>query len=235
MKKNLVKAFALILLAGFVACNDDDPTPQGYGDAYIVSKVDVGDGATEPVVVYGLLIEAYAIYGNLTSVKVTAGGTEYPLEKDGNVFFYESSYSTTKPASGNYTFNYGFAAGETYQTIDTQTSDALLPAENVSASYTSEQVKLEWDEVDDADALSFYLKNSEGDVVYSSVYNGYGYIEGDKTEFTITKSSGYWDTSKLHSGETYTVEVNAYLVNSTTGMIQARSTGTTTVVWGSSN
>ena len=36
MKNFLVKALVLVLFAGFVACNDDDPTPQGVGEAYVI-------------------------------------------------------------------------------------------------------------------------------------------------------------------------------------------------------
>ncbi|MEN6453646.1 MAG: hypothetical protein ABFD10_05250 [Prolixibacteraceae bacterium] len=38
MRKTLLKALLLVFVAGFVACNDDDPEPQGGGDAYIISK-----------------------------------------------------------------------------------------------------------------------------------------------------------------------------------------------------
>jgi hypothetical protein len=231
MKNFFVKVLALVSFAGFVACNDDDPVPQGVGDAYIISRIAVVD--EEEVVVYGLHMEAGAVYGTLSSVKATVGTTNYTLEKytgaASNSFFYEQdTYGLILPAEGNYTFSYTFTTGETNATTDALTDDVLAPADITKADYSSEKIEVKWDEVDEADAILVRLKDSDGDIVFSPG----GYLAGDKTEFTISTSTGTWDSGhNMTNGATYTVEVLGVLADSQ-NYYQALSIGTATVVWG---
>ncbi|MGV8091848.1 MAG: hypothetical protein AB2L24_08295 [Mangrovibacterium sp.] len=239
MKKIFVKALVLILFAGFVACNDDDPAPQGWGDAYVVSKVVVDEGTQEEEVVYGLHIDAQGYYGTLSSVKVTVGTTNYTLDKNpdyDNVFSYETDedeFLPTLPAKGTYTFTFTFATGETYTGVEALTDKALLPANITKADFVvNDKIELEWEEVDDAQAIYIRMKEADGDVIFNSVVNNTGYLEGDKTEYTISKSSGSWKSGyTMTNGVTYTVEVIALLGDNTNGF-QAVSFGTATVVWG---
>jgi|GEM_PF-903860 len=236
MKKNLVKALMLVVLAGFVACNDDDPAPQGVGDAYVISKMAIVDDETQQeAVVYGLRIEAAGYYGTLSSVQVKEGSNTYTLEKDteSGAFYYETEdYSITPPNDGTYTFTFNFATGEIYTGAEALSDDVLLPADITLAEYTNDKIELEWEEVDDADAIYIQLKEADGDLVFRSLSNSYSYLEGDETEYTITQSTGSWESGyTMNDGATYTVEVIALLADGT-GALQAVSTGATTVVWG---
>jgi hypothetical protein len=236
MKKKFVKALVLILFAGFVACNDDDPAPQGIGDAYIISKLaPAEEEGEESAVVHGLHIEAGAVYGILSSVTVSRGATSYTLEKytgtESNGFFYDQDdYDATLPAEGTYTFNYTFTTGETYTTTDALTDDVLSPANITTCTFSDDKIELEWDEVEDADATYVLLKDADGDIVFSSIVNTY--LDGDETEYTISRSYGNWASGHtMTNGATYTVEVVAILGDNG-GFFQAVSYGTHSVVWG---
>jgi len=239
MRKTLLKALMLVLVAGFVACNDDDPEPQGGGDAYIISKaIPAGEEGGQPTVVYGLHIDGWAVYGTLSSIKVTAGTTNYTLQKNPDyayAFFYETDedeFTTMVPDDGTYTFAFTFATGESYSAAEALSEKKLLPAEITKADFTSNKIELEWDEVDDAQAIYIRLTEMDGDVIFSNLVNGSGYLEGDDTDYTISQSSGSWKSGyTMTNGTSYIVEVIALLAD-TSGGLQAVSTGTATVVWG---
>lgn len=231
MKKNFVKALALLVFAGFVSCNDDDPAPEGAADVYIISKQAINEETQAPEIVHGLHIDAVGYYGTLSSVKAVVGTTTINLEKDNDsgTFFYEQEeYTTAKPQTGTYTMTYTFSTQLTAQSADALSSETLVPAVITQATYGSEKIELTWEEVDDADVCYVQMKDSDGDVVFRTS----NYLEGDETEYTIVRSSGTWDSSHtMTNGATYTVEVVALLGNST-GSLQAMSVGTKTVVWG---
>lgn len=238
MKKNLVKALALVLFAGFVACNDDDPAPQGTGDAYIISKmIPAEEEGGEPTVVYGLHIDGWAVYGTLASVKVTAG-TNYTLEKNPDypyLFFYETDedeFSPVKPDDGTYTYTFTFSTGETYTLAEAVSEKILLPAEITLADFTSNKINLKWEEVDDAQAIYVQMKEADGDLVFTSKLSDNDYLDDDETEYTISQNDGSWKSGySMTNGATYTVEVIA-LLGGGTSYLQAVSIGTATVVWG---
>ena len=176
-------------------------------------------------------MEAVGYYGTLSSVIVTSGTTNYTLEKDNDTFIYEpDEYSIQLPAEGTYTFSYTFTTGETYTTTDALTDDVLLPADITTSDYTNDKIKLEWDEIEDADAIYVQMKKADGDIVFRSITNSY--LAGNETEYTISQASGTWDSSHtMTDGATYTVEIIALLADNA-GSLQAMSIATTTVVWG---
>jgi len=233
MRKIIFRLLILSVFAGFVSCDDDDPDPQGYGDAYVISKLsDPGEEDEEPTVVYGLYLQAGGLYGTLSSVNVTTGTASYILKKDSNTggFYYETNYSTNVPAEGNYTFSYTFTSGEISSSLDALTDDVLIPATITSSTFSNNEIDLEWDEVEDADATYVLLRDADGDLVFSSVTNSY--LAGDETEYTISRSFGAWDPDHtMTDGATYTVEIVALMADNA-GSVQAMSIGTTTVVWG---
>lgn len=239
MRKILVKTLMLVLVAGFVACNDDDPAPQGAGDAYIISKmIPAEEEGEEPTVVYGLHIDGWAVYGTLSSVKVTAGTANYTLEKNPDYAYAfawetdEDDFTAMAPDDGTYNFTFTFATGETYTAAEALSDDVLLPAEITKADFGSNKIELEWEEVDDAQAIYIRITELDGDVVFSNLVNNSGYLEGDDTEYTISQSSGSWKSGyTMTNGTSYIVEVVA-LLGDTSGGLQAVSTGTATVVWG---
>ena len=233
MRKIIFSVFILFVFACFVSCDDDDPTPQGYGDAYVISKLsDTGEEGAEPTVVYGLYMQAGALYGTLSSVNVAAGTSSYTLTKNSNtgVFEYETNYSTNVPAEGNYIFSYTFTTGENSSSSDALTDDVLIPATITTSAFSNDEIDLEWDEVEDADATYVLLRDADGDLVFSSVVNSY--LAGDETEYTISRSAGAWDSDHtMTDGATYTVEIVALMADNV-GSFQAMSIGSTTVVWG---
>jgi hypothetical protein len=229
----------LVLVAGFVACNDDDPEPQGGGDAYIISKaIPAAEEGGQPTVVYGLHIDGWAVSGTLSSVKVNAGGINYTLQANPDyayAFFYETDedeFTTTAPDDGTYSFAFTFATGESYSAVEALSDKKLLPAEITKADFTNNKIELEWEEVDDAQAIYIRLTEMDGDVIFSNLINNSGYLDGDDTEYTITQSSGSWKSGyTMTNGTSYIVKVVALLGDSSGGL-QAVSTGTATVVWG---
>jgi hypothetical protein len=231
MKKNFVKALALLVFAGFVSCNDDDPAPEGVADVYIISKQAINEETQAPEIVYGLHIDAVGYYGTLSAVKAVVGTTTINLEKDNDTgtFFYEQEeYTTEKPQTGTYTMTYTFSTQLTAQSADALTSETLDPAVITQATYGSEKIELSWEEVDDAEACYVQMKDSDGDIVFRTS----NYLPGDETDYDIVRSSGTWDSSHtMTNGATYTVEVVA-LLGSSSGSLQAMSIGTKTVVWG---
>jgi hypothetical protein len=233
MKNFFVKGFIPVLLAIFVSCNDDDPSPYGYGDAYVASEL--SEGTEEPVVVYGLHMDASAIYGTLSSVEVTAGSESYTLVKntDTGAFYFESDeYTTDPPAEGTYIFTYTFSSGETSTSSDVLSDDVLLPANITSCVFSDDEIELEWDEIEDAEAVEIRLKEADGDLIFRSTTNSSGYLAGDKTDYTISSSAGTWkDGYSMTDGDTYIVEVIG-LLGDGTNYLQAQSTATTTIVWG---
>lgn len=229
MRKNLVKVLVLILFAGFVSCDDDDPTPQGSGNAYVISRLEgTGD---EAIVVHGLGLEAAGNY-ELSSVSVSSAGESYTLQKFSDYSFYyeseEEEYSTVLPAEGTYTFSYKFTSGETILSSDVLTDDFLIPANITASTYSNGVIDLVWDEVEDADLIYVQLRDADDDVVFNSITNSY--LPGDETEYTITTSGGTWYASPT-DGVSYTVEVRALLLD-TSGSVQAVSIGSTPVIWG---
>lgn len=239
MRKTLLKALLLVFVAGFVACNDDDPEPQGGGDAYIISKaIPAGEEGGQPAVVYGLHIDGWAVYGTLSSIKVTAGTKNYNLEKNPDYAYAfswetdEDEFASTLPEKGTYSFLFTFATGESYSAAEALSDKKLLPAEITKADFGSNKIELKWEEVDDAQAIYIRLTETDGDVIFSNLVNNSGYLQGDDTDYTISQSSGSWKSGyTMTNGTSYIVEVIALLADSSGGL-QAVSTGTATVVWG---
>jgi hypothetical protein len=233
MKKIILFVFSALLI-GFTSCNNDDPDPEGFGDVFIISKLEAAvDESEEPTVVYGLYIGAGALNGTPSSVSATVGSTSYTLEKDNDTggFSYESDeYSTELPAEGTYTLSYTFPSGDITTSANVLTDDVLIPANITSCAFADNKIEVEWDAVEDADVLYVQLKDDDGESVFSST----GYLDGDETEYTISTTAGSWKSGyEMNDGETYTVEVIALLAeNATSNYLQAQSTASSTVVWG---
>ncbi len=242
MKKFFVNVLVLALLAGFVSCNNDDPAPESMGDAYVISRLVVDEETEEQVVVYGLQLDAYPVYGTLTSVKAKVGTTEYTLQKNNDTgsFHYkqdEDEYSPDWEGDGTYTFNYSYSTGEVFSSTDAVTDDVLVPATITKSDFTENKIEVEWDELEwgtsDNGAIYVQLKEADGDIVFTSRPNSYSYLDEDETEYAISKTSGngYWVNGYTPtSGNTYTVEVIAVLGGDV--FLQAMSVATATVVWG---
>ncbi len=231
MKKNFVKALALLVFAGLISCNDDDPAPEGLADVYIISKQAINAETQAPEIVYGLHIDAVGYYGSLSSVTAKIGTETITLDKDndsGNFYYEQEEYTTEKPQTGTYTMTYTFSTQITAQSADALTSETLNPAVITQATYGSEKIELSWEEVDDAEACYVQMKDSDGDIVFRTS----SYLSGNETDYDIVRSSGTWDPNHtMANGATYTVEVIA-LLGSSSGSLQAMSIGTKTVVWG---
>ncbi len=242
MKKFFVNVLTLAFLAGFVSCNNDDPAPESMGDAYVISRVVVDEETEEPVVVYGLQLDAFPVYGTLTSVKAKVGTTEYTLLKNNDTgsFYYEQDedeYTPDWDGDGTYTFTYSYSTGETFTSADAVTDDVLLPATITTSEFADSEIDVEWNELDwetnDNGAIYVQLRKADGSVVFTSRPNAYSYLAEDETEYTISKTSGngYWVNGYTPTnGTAYTVEV-IVLLGGEVGL-QAMSVATATVVWG---
>lgn len=236
MKRFFVNALALALFAGFVSCNDD-PDPEAFGDAYVISKVIMNEEIEQPMVVYGLHLDAYPIYGALSSAKAKVGATEYTLEKNnqtGSFHWEQDEYNAVWEGNGNYVFTYTFTDAVITTNTDPVTDDVLLPANITTHSFADDKIELEWDEIDDAEGIYVQLKEADGDVVFHSKTNTSLYLGKDETEYTIQGSAGTWYPAGYTptAGATYTVEVIA-LLGAQVGF-QAMSVATVPVVWGDS-
>jgi hypothetical protein len=226
------------LMIGFTSCNNDDPDPEGFGDVFIISKLvePVGE-SEEPTVVYGLYIGTSTLNGTPSAVSATVGSTSYTLEKNNDTggYSYESDeYSTELPAEGTYTISYTFTSGDITTSTNVLTDDVLIPANITSCTFADSKIEVEWDAVEDADVLYVQLKDDDGESVFSSITTSAGYLDGDETEYSISTTAGSWKSGyEMNSGETYTVEVVAFLAESaTSNYIQAQSIASSTVVWG---
>lgn len=232
MKKSIVKGLILALIVGFTACNDDDdPTPYGVGEAYVISKLEApaveGEDAT---VVYALHLEAAGQYEVPTSVTVSGpGGTTYTLSSESGYFSNDEVYSTSLPASGTYTFKYTFASGLSTSSVDALSDEVLEPAVITSVVVSEDDIELTWEEVEDADAIVVSLRNPEGEIIFSSTTNA-GYLLGSKTSYTISTQQGSWAEAPA-DGTTYTLEITG-LLGSNTSYYQAISTAADHIVWG---
>lgn len=240
MKKNFLKVLMFALLAGFVACNDDDPTPQGMGDVYITSKwMPAAEEGGSPTAVYGLHIDAYGMYGTVSEVKVKAGSSEYTLDKDDDYDLFswetdEDEFSTTKPAAGTYTYTFKFSTGETYTLAEALSDKALLPVTITSATFADSKLTVEWEEIDDAQAIYVQMKKSDGEVVYSSKRSDSDFLDDDVTEWVISQSTGSWKSGYTVTNGVYTVEVIA-LLGGSSSYLQAISTAAISATWGSAS
>ena len=235
MKKFFMWGSVLFILATLASCNDDDDTtPVGYGDAYIISRYAPVDEGEEPVLEYKLYIGASGMYGTLSSVHVTTAASSFPMTEDGtNYYYFESGYSMSKPDATTYTFQYIFESGETFTNSDVLTADVLEPATITSCAYANNAITVEWDAVTDADAYEIRLKESDGDLVFRSTTSS-GYLVSSTTSYPISPSYGTWESGYSMKNETYTVEVVA-LEADNRGLIQSQAIATESVLWGSSN
>jgi len=223
--------FCLVLSVSFISCNNNDTTPEGYGDVYVVSKIKT-TGETSNVA-YGLFIQASGLYGTLSSVTVTNGTKSYTLQEDSNTgfFYYESDYSTSLPTKGTYTFNYLFSSGEINTSSNVLTENVLEPANITNCAFSNNEINLKWDAVEDADAIYVQLKKADGTLIFSSVTNSY--LLGTATSYDISTSTGTWASDyDMVNGTTYTVEVIALMADQSNS-VQAMSIASQTVVWGS--
>ncbi len=235
MKKFFMWGLGLFLLTAFVSCNDDDTTPVGYGDAYIVSKYVVNEDKSDSILEYELYMYAYGYYGTLSSVEVTAGLYEsYTLTKNSSgTYTYESGFSTELPYATTYTFQYTFDTNEIITTTDDLTEDVLEPTVITSCVYADNEIDVDWEAVSNADAYEVSLTNSEGDVVFRSTTSS-GYLSSSVTSYSISSSSGTWTSGYSMEDGTYTVSVVALMADSRY-YFQAESIASAKVVWGEDN
>ena len=236
MKKIILFVFGAVLLS-VTSCNNDDPDPQGYGDAFIMSKLQEADGDGEPTVVYGLYLATGAIYGTFSSVNVTAGTASYTLQKNtetGDFYYETTNYGTTLPEKGTYTFSYAFTSGDMATSANVLTEKVLAPANITASAFSNNKIELKWDKVTDASVIYVRLKDSQDKIVFSSSTSSAPYLAGDKTEYSISTAAGTWKSSYTPTnGATYTAEVIALLAeNATSNYLQAQSVASTSVVWG---
>ncbi|PTN10403.1 hypothetical protein [Mangrovibacterium marinum] len=231
MKKIFAKGLILAMFAGLTACNDDDPTPYGVGEAYVISKLEApateGEDAT---VVYALHLEAVGQYEVPTSVTVSGpGGATYTLSSESGYFSNNEVYTTSLPAEGSYTFNYTFASGLSTTSVDALSDEVLDPAIITSVVVSDDEVELSWEEVEDADAIVVSLRNPEGEIIFSSTTNA-GYLVGNKTDYTISTQQGSWAEAPAE-GTTYTLEITG-LLSGSASYYQAISIAEDHIVWG---
>lgn len=232
MKRIFAKGLVLALCVGFTACNDDDPAPYGSGELYVISKFETPEVEGEtPVVVYALSMEAVGQNEIPSSVKVTGpGSANYTLDNTSGFFTKTSAYTTSIPAEGTYTFTYTFASGEVTTSQDILSDEVLEPATFTSVTVSSSQIELEWEEVEDADAIEIVLLNDDDEMIFRSTTASVGYLDGDETEYTIKPSTGTWGETPT-TGESYTLQIRG-LLGGSGSYYQAISIASKTVVWG---
>lgn len=233
MKRIFAKGLILALFAGLTACNDDEPAPYGVGEVYVISKLEApaveGD---DPTVVYALHMEAAGQNQVPTSVVVTGpGSTTHTLTGSNGFFMKETAFTTTVPAEGTYTFTYTFPSGEVDSSLDALSDEVLEPANIKTVSVLTDKINLEWDEVEGADVIEVVLRDSEAKMIFSSTTNMYGYLNGDKTEYTLGTTAGSWGAAPVDGG-TYTLEVRGLLAGAAS-YYQSVSIASVEVVWGS--
>jgi len=232
MKRIFAQGLILALFAGFAACNDDDPAPYGAGELYVISKLEqpTVEGET-PTVVYALHMEAVGQNEVATSVTVTGpSSASYTLDNTSGYFTKNTEFSSSVPLEGTYTFNYTFTSGAAATSQDVLSAEVLDPATITMITVSDNQVEVEWEEVEGADAMEIVLRNSEDEMIFRSTTASYGYLNGDETEYTISTSAGQWGDAP-QDGETYTLEVRG-LLGGTQSYYQAISIASEEVVWG---
>jgi len=220
------------VFAGFTACNDDDPAPYGAGEAYVISKwEEPAVEGEDPTVVYSLHMEAVGQNQVATSVVVTGpGSASYTLTGANGFFTRETSFTSTAPAEGTYTFTYTFASGAVATSQDVLSDDVLAPAVVTSVVVSEDKIDLEWEAVEDADAIEIVLLNDEHEMIFRSTTNTLGYLDGDETEYTVKRTAGSWGETPA-DGETYTLQVRG-LLGGSGSYYQAMSIASEEIVWG---
>ncbi|MGD9930907.1 MAG: hypothetical protein AB7U05_12870 [Mangrovibacterium sp.] len=232
MKKMIKPLLGLALLAGFMSCDNEEIIAEGDGDAFIVTKV-VGDAP-----VHGLALHAM---GNLPFSSVMAvddDGTSFSLKSYSGYeyeFYFETDdddYSDELPVVGTYEFTMNLQRGETLVSTDELTDDIIDPATLTKCEYnaTGSRIEVTWEEMDNADYFVVLMKDANNATVFISAA-----LTGSSTGFNISSSTASWASGQTaEEGETYTVEVHAFMYEPTgTSLnLQAKSIATATAVWG---
>ena len=229
MKNLLGKSIALALLVALASCENEEVVPQAYSDAFIITKMD-GENA-----VHGLFLHTYS---NLPIASVVAKDESNQTHTLGayNSYDYEfywetdaDEYTEELPRIGAYDFTVNLKNQEVLTNTETLTSSVIEPVEISACTYntTNNRIEVTWAQSTDADYIVVILRDPEGNAVY------YGSaLVGTVVTANIT-TSGWLSGYTPEDGETYTVEVNVFMLeNSDSDFLQSKAISSQTVVWG---
>lgn len=231
---NPMKFFAaFILILSLLSCNKANEQASGVGDALIVVK------KINHQVVYGISLYAYT-YSTFKSVTVTSNSDPsktYTLAANQGYatnFYYETpddKFTSTKPASGTYTFSAVFENGATQEFTDVLTDNVINLPVLTKCEYSAANHRLEinWNLIQDADGYAVNLFDGTN-VVFSSTA-----LANNIKAYAVTASGPGWATGfSPEAGKAYNVRVLGFLFepNGDTYNVQATSVADTTAVWG---
>ncbi len=228
---NLILGIFIITL---ISCESDEAATSAVGDAFIIAK------KTEQDTIYGLSLHAVS-NKNFTTVSASPKDVidvAYELSAFNGLqynFLYETeenNFGTSLPQTGVYEFSANMENGENIKFTDNLTDDIIYPPLITDCQYddTNENIEIEWEEDDDVDVYNVKIYKTDG----TAVFIGSGINpENDNYSLDVT-TTGWLNNYTPNNGESYTVELNAYMYEAIKAdmNLQCISMSTHTVTWG---
>jgi hypothetical protein len=210
MKTKRIPGFLLLILVLFLSSCLTSPKFkfEGYSDVYMQKKK---IGGVDKYLTY------YFAYANttITSAIVATPGTGgtvtlSPFQSDTYTFCNNpsaSSFVTSPPTAGNYTFTVTTGDGEVQELTDNLTTTELAVPVITEASFKTSGIGIyiKWNAVSNASAYNVKLFNPAGDLVFAS-----SLIVITKTDILIESTTTGWVTGNPIANTAYRVELHAY-------------------------
>ncbi|RKD92663.1 hypothetical protein [Mangrovibacterium diazotrophicum] len=229
MKKLFATFFIAVSVFAVVSCASEEVLPKAYCDTFIISK------KVNDVTVHGLGFYAYANVPMSSVIAESPSGEVSQLNSYGaNTYEYykESSdedFSASLPEIGAYTYTVVPVSGDVLTATDAITSETIEPGTFTSCVFDTgdNRIEVNWEENDDADYAVVVLRNTDGEAVY------YSSTLSSSTTTAYISSSNWLDGYSPADGVTYTVDLNFFLLESSSSdYLQAKSVVSQDVVWG---
>lgn len=190
-KKFILGVCIIVSLFIFASCLDDDEKEYTV-DAYISTQLVDGD------TLYALDCYIYSYNAPISSAVMKDPGKTYSVDLSGlgsAGFYFEhatsfDSYSTTKPASGEYLFTMNFTDGTSETEYDEVSNTLIMPTyiEEIVPDSDNHTLTVTWAEKSDADYYNILLFRSDT-IVYAS-----GLINNVYKAAVIYPNTNYWNS-----------------------------------------
>ena len=236
MKKIILYIIPILVIA-LVACEPEEIPFRPQADVFMISKTIENNGQIDTL--YGFALHVFA-NKPMTNVSVSpdnATDVAYSLEAiEGNPYNYyhqteDNNFTQQLPTIGRYDFNILAETGESESMSDNLLDDFIYPTDTINYEYDTEKKQhvLSWNKIDDASYIIIKLYDTDDELVFNSPNS----IDGKKTSYTLSTSSGWLNSRIPETGDQFILELDAYSFEAgQEGVnLQAKSISKDTIVW----
>ncbi|WP_321288099.1 hypothetical protein [uncultured Sunxiuqinia sp.] len=235
--KKIILYIIPVLAVALVSCEPEEIPFRSQADVFMITKTIENNNQIDTLYGFALHVFANKPMTNVSVSPENATDIAYSLvavEENPYNYYYQTednNFSQQLPNIGKYDFNILAETGESESKTDNLLEDFIYPTDTINYEYDTEKKQhvLSWNKIDDASYIIIQLYNTDNELVFNSPNS----IDGKKTSYTLSTSSGWLGSRTPETGEKFILELDAYSFEpGQEGVnLQAKSISKDTIVW----